>query len=77
MSSHLVTAHIPAELDEALDMAASRLERSREWAVKQALRNWVDLEQRRHQMTLDALREADEGKFVEHEQIEIWLAGLE
>jgi predicted transcriptional regulator len=30
----------------------------------------------RHQMTLEGLREVDEGRFVNHEAIEKWAAGL-
>ena len=31
----------------------------------------------RHQMTLDALREVDDGKVIDHEVIEAWLDTLE
>ena len=77
MQTRTVTAHIPVELAEQIDAAAERLERPRGWIVKQALLNWVSLEERRHQMTLEALREVDEGKFVEPEEIQAWLDGLE
>ncbi len=77
MPTRTVTAHIPVELAEQIDAAAERLERPRGWIVKQALLNWVSLEERRHQMTLEALREVDEGKFVEPEEIQAWLDGLE
>ncbi len=76
MQTRTVTAHIPVELAQQIDEAAERLERPRGWIVKQALMNWVSLEERRHQMTLEALKEVDEGKFVEHEAIEKWAAGL-
>ncbi len=77
MQTRTVTAHIPVELAQQIDDAAERLERPRGWIVKQALMNWVSLEERRHQMILEALKEVDEGKFVEHEAIEKWAAGLE
>ncbi|ESQ92419.1 CopG family ribbon-helix-helix protein [Asticcacaulis benevestitus] len=77
MSTRTVTAHIPVELAEQIDAAAERLERPRGWIVKQALQNWISLEERRHQMTLEALKAADEGDFVEHDVIETWVAGLE
>ena len=77
MSTRTVTAHIPVELAEQIDAAAERLERPRGWIVKQALINWVSLEERRRQMTLEALKEVDEGKFVEPEEIQAWLDGLE
>jgi len=77
MQTRVVTAHIPLDLAQQVDEAAERLERPRGWIVKQALQNWISLEERRHQMTLDALKEADEGLFIEHEVIEKWLDSLE
>ena len=74
MPSHLVA--VPADLDEALDAAAQRLSRPRDWIVEQALQSWISREERRHQMTLEALRELDEGKFVEHEDIRAWAKTL-
>ena len=74
MPSHLVA--VPADLDEALDAAAQRLSRPRDWIVELALQSWISREERRHQMTLEALRELDEGKFVEHEDIRAWAKTL-
>jgi predicted transcriptional regulator len=76
MSTRVVTAHIPDELAKAVDAAAERLERPRGWIIKQALQNWLSLEERRHQMTLEALKEVDEGKFVDHDMIQKWADGL-
>lgn len=77
MQTRTVTAHIPLDLAQAVDEAAERLERPRGWIIKQALQNWVSLEERRHQMTLEALKAVDDGDFVEHDVIEKWGAGLE
>ncbi len=77
MQTRTVTAHIPVDLAEQVDKYAERMERPRGWIVKQALLNWVSLEERRHQMTLEALKEVDEGKFVEQEEIDKWLDGLD
>ena len=77
MQTRTVTAHIPVELAEQLDKSAERLERPRGWIVKQALLNWVSLEERRYQMTLEALKEVDEGKFIEQDEIDAWIDSLE
>lgn len=77
MQTRTVTAHIPVELAEQIDAAAERLERPRGWIVKQALRDWVSLEERRHQMILEALKEVDEGNFVDHEEIRKWVDSLD
>jgi predicted transcriptional regulator len=76
MQTRTVTAHIPIELAEQVDAAAERLERPRGWIVKQALQNWISLEERRHQMTLEALEAVKEGNLIDHDVIEKWAAGL-
>jgi len=76
MSTRVVTAHIPDELAKAVDAAAERLERPRGWIIKQALQNWLSLEELRHQMTMEALKAVDEGEFVEHDVIKKWADGL-
>ncbi len=76
MQTRTLTAHIPIELAEQVDAAAERLERPRGWIVKQALQNWISLEERRHQMTLDALEAVKEGNLIDHGVIEKWAAGL-
>ena len=77
MSTRVVTAHIPIDLAEQVDKAAERLERPRGWIVKQALQNWISLEERRHQMILEGLKDIDEGRVVDHADIEAWAKSLE
>lgn len=77
MQTRTVTAHIPVELAQQIDEAAERLERPRGWIVKQALMNWVSLEERRHQMILEGLKDIDEGRVVPHSDIEAWAKSLE
>jgi predicted transcriptional regulator len=76
MQTRTVTAHIPVDLAEQVDAAAERLERPRGWIVKQALQNWISLEERRHQMTLEALKAGDEGQLHDHADIKAWIDGL-
>lgn len=76
MQTRTFTAHIPVELAEQVDAAAERPERPRGWIVKQALQNWISLEERRHQMTLNALEAVKEGNLIDYGVIEKWAAGL-
>ena len=76
MQTRTVTAHIPVELAEQVDAYAARMERPRGWIVIQALQNWVSLEERRHQMTLEGLKDIDEGRVHDHAEIEAWVATL-
>ena len=77
MQTRTVTAHIPVELAQQIDEAAERLERPRGWIVKQALMNWVSLEERRHQMILEGLKDIEEGRVVPQSEMEAWVKSLE
>jgi predicted transcriptional regulator len=77
METKVITAHVPLPLAEKVDEMAARLERPRGWIVKQALSAWVELEEERHRLTLEALADVDAGRLVDHEVIERWAAGLE
>ena len=43
--------------------------RSKSWIVRQALGEWLAEEQRRYQLTLEALQSVDEGRLISHEEI--------
>ena len=72
----VVTAHLPLGLAERLDELAARSERSRGWIVKQALAAWVDQEEERHRLTLEALADVDAGRVIDHESIVAWAESL-
>jgi predicted transcriptional regulator len=55
---------------------AARLERSRGWVMKQALAAWVDQEEERHRMTLQALDDVDAGRVIDHQAIQAWADSL-
>jgi predicted transcriptional regulator len=65
----VVTANLPLDLVERMDVIAERMERTKSWIVKEALTEWLADEERRHQLTLEALREIDEGHVLSHEQV--------
>lgn len=72
----VLTAHVPLALAEKVEAMASRLERSRGWVMKQALAAWVDLEEERHQMTLEALADVDAGRVIDHHAVQVWANSL-
>lgn len=76
METRVLTAHVPVSLAEKVDELANRLERSRGWIVKQALANWIELEEEHHRLTLEAMADVDAGHTVDHEEIERWTASL-
>lgn len=77
MSTRVVTAHIPSELAEQIDQLAERMDRPKGWIVKQALMSWVELEAKRHQLTLEGLADVDAGRLVDHAAIDAWAKNLD
>jgi predicted transcriptional regulator len=54
METKVLTAHVPLPLAEKVDEMAARLERPRGWIVKQALSAWIEQEEERRRLTLEA-----------------------
>ena len=77
MNSRVVTAHIPLDLAEQVDMLAARLDRPKGWIVRQALVSWVELEAKRHQLTLEGLADVDSGRVVDHASVVAWAKNLD
>ena len=76
MNTKVLTAHVPMPLAEKIDELATRLERSRSWIVKQALTAWVDEQEERRNLTLEALADVDAGRVVDHQAVQAWAASL-
>ena len=73
MDTRVISAHVPSAMASQLDVAAARMDRPKGWIVKQALSSWLDLEEKRYQLTLDALRSVDEGRVVDNEVVGAWV----
>jgi len=76
MSTRVLTAHIPEELAEKVDSYAKSMERSRAWIVKQALSNWIDWEEEKDRLTLEAIEAADRDGTIPHEEVVAWAESL-
>lgn len=77
MNTKVLTAHVPMPLAKRVDQIAARLERSRGWIVKQALSAWIELEEERRKMTLEALAEVDAGRVIDHQAVQAWADSLD
>ena len=75
-TTKVLTAHIPIPLAEKVDQVAARLERSRGWIVKQALSAWIDQEEERSRLTLEALADVDAGHVIDHQAVQAWADSL-
>ena len=65
----VITAKLPLELVLRLDEIAERIDRSKSWIVRQAVSEWLADEERRHALTLEGLKDIDEGRTISHEEI--------
>ena len=77
MTTKVLTAHVPQSLADKVDQMAARLERSRGWIVKQALAAWIDQEEERRRLTLEALADVDAGRVIEPQAVQAWANSLD
>jgi predicted transcriptional regulator len=77
VETKVVTAHVPTELAAKLDAIAVRRDRSRGWLMKQALSAWVEQEEQRYRLTLEALADVDAGQAIDHDDVEKWVDSLD
>ena len=76
-NTKVLTAHVPVPLAEKVDQLAKRLERSRGWIIKQALSAWIEQEEERRRLTLEALADVDAGHVIDHQAIQAWADSLD
>jgi predicted transcriptional regulator len=74
--TRLVAAEIPSEMADRVEQMAEQLGRTPAWVIEEALSCWIDLEDERHQQTLDALAEVDAGLLVDDEDVRAWVESL-
>ncbi|MDP2819105.1 MAG: ribbon-helix-helix domain-containing protein [Polaromonas sp.] len=72
----VLTAHVPLPLANKVDQMAARFDRSRGWVMKQALSAWIDQEEERSRLTLEALADVDAGRLLDHLAVQAWADSL-
>jgi predicted transcriptional regulator len=75
-ATKVLTAHVPMELADKVDQMAARMERSRGWIVKQALVDWIDMEEERSRLTREAMADVDAGRVIDHQSVQAWAESL-
>jgi len=76
MQTRNFSANLPVPLAKKIDEVAHRLERSHDWILQQALTDWVDREDHRRQLTIEALEDVDAGRLVDQQSVEAWADSL-
>jgi len=72
----MTSVRMPDDLMQRLDAAASRLRRSKGWLINDAVREYLEREDkrlRRLEETQEALAELDAGELVDGEEVLAWL----
>lgn len=72
----VTSIRLQEDLEKLLEEASSRLHRSKNWMINQALREYLERdrrEQQRWRETVAALKSASEGKLVGAERVHAWL----
>jgi predicted transcriptional regulator len=65
----VVTANLPEDLVVRMDEIATRMDRSKSWIIRQAVSEWIAEEERRDELTREALKDVDEGRTIPHEEV--------
>ena len=68
----VVTAKLPEDLVSRMDEIADRIERSKSWIVREAVSQWLAEEQLRDDLTVEGLKDIDEGRVISQEDMEHW-----
>ena len=67
--TRVVTAHLPANMAEALDELAYRTDRPRGWLVKEAVGAYLADEAEKDRLIRIALASVDAGDVIPHEDV--------
>lgn len=76
MNTKVLTAHVPIPLADKVDQIAARMERSRGWIMKQALSAWVDQEEERRRLTIEAMADVQSAQVIDHQSVQAWADSL-
>ncbi|CAJ0809714.1 hypothetical protein LMG19083_05004 [Ralstonia psammae] len=76
VETRVLTAHVPVQLAEKVDELAGRLDRSRDWIMKQALSAWISQEEERSRLTREALADVGAGAVIAHQAVQGWANSL-
>lgn len=55
-----------------MDEVGSQLDRSKSWIVREAVADWLAEWERRYELTLEGLRDIDEGRTHTQEEMKRW-----
>lgn len=72
----VLTAHVPIELAQKVDLLAESSERSRGWIIKRALAEYVERAELRQSMIQQGLEAVERGETLSNAEATNWLKSL-
>jgi predicted transcriptional regulator len=69
-----VSVWLQTELHDQVAMVAAALDRPKSWVIEQAVRDFVEVQQRQFAAVDEGIRAADAGRLVAHEDVVAWVA---
>lgn len=76
LETRVLTAHVPVPLAEKVYHFAIRMERSRNWIIKQTLSTGIAQQEERDLLTLEAVADVDAGRIMNRQSVQEWAEGL-
>lgn len=67
---------VPLLLTNKVDQLAERIDRPRDWILKQALTAWIDQEEERERLTREILADVGAGHVIDHQAAQAWTESL-
>jgi predicted transcriptional regulator len=74
--TRLIAAEIPSEMADKVEQIAEQRGRTPSWVIEEALSCWIEQEDQRDLMTLEALADVDAGRVVDHADVRAWAKSL-
>lgn len=74
--SRPISAKVSDDLYDRLSLAAERNDRSKSWITEQALQNFLDEDEARHQQILNGLADVEAGRTVPQADVRAWAGQL-
>jgi predicted transcriptional regulator len=68
----VITAKLPEDLVSQMDQVADRIDRTKSWIVREAVSQWLAEERRRYELTVEALKDVDDGRMINHDDLKAW-----
>lgn len=76
METQILSTKVPQELATKVDDLAHRLGQSKSWIFQHALTEWIAVEEEKHRLTVEAMKDVRGGNVVSQESVSAWVESL-